>query len=161
MDVSLGFNVCLFRTFQSLKTVLVRIGEEKVLAECSDAYVQYSCMRERSGERKKEGKKRVIPVRWSGLISEISSAKKFRRVHFSLSLSFSSVNACTFSLSFSLSACFLPPTSFPFSLAPSATRESPSFINVRHYRFSRGIAFLFLSLPRDTACAFNNHREKV
>lgn len=35
----------------------------------------------------------------------------------------------------------------PFPPVLSATRESPGFINVRHYRFSRGIAFLFLSLP--------------
>lgn len=36
-------------------------------------------------ERKKK-KKRVTPVRWSGLISEISSAKKFRKVRSLLSL---------------------------------------------------------------------------
>lgn len=46
-----------------------------------------------------------------------------------------------------LSLCLSPAPPTLLSLAPSATRESPGFINVRHYRFSRGIAFLFLSLP--------------
>lgn len=50
----------------------------------------------------------------------------------------------TIFLSLSLSVC-LSPAFIPFSLAPSATRESRGFINVRHYRFSRGIAiFIFI-----------------
>lgn len=42
-----------------------------------------------------------------------------------------------------------PPLLFP--LVPSATGEPPGFINVRHYRFSRGIAFYFYLYLRDTA----------
>lgn len=93
-DVSLGFNVGLFRVFPSYR---VHTGGEEALAECPDAYARLNacvCCASDPGKERKKGKKIVIPVRWSGLISEISSVKKSRRVGspllLSLSLSLSS-----------------------------------------------------------------------
>lgn len=121
---------------------------ERALAECPDAYIQLNAraMFREEKRKKRRKKKGVTPVRWSGLISEISSVKKFHRVLLSLPLFLH--GKCTYTRAVvSLSLCLSPAPPTLLSLAPSATRESPGFINVRHYRFSRGIAFLFLSLP--------------
>lgn len=121
-------------------------GGERALAECPDAYIHLNAraMFREEKRQKKTKKKGVTPVRWSGLISEISSVKKFHRVLLSLSLFLH--GKCTYTRAV-VSLCLSPAPPTLLSLAPSATRESPGFINVRHYRFSRGIAFLFLSLP--------------
>lgn len=97
-DVSLGFNVGLFRVSPSYR---VHIREEKELSRNVPMHTRgVECMcvcvaRATRGKKERRKKKIVIPVRWSGLISEISSVKKFRRVRspllsFSLSISLSS-----------------------------------------------------------------------
>lgn len=116
------------------------------------AYVQlHMC------SRRKE-KKEKSPVRWSGLISEISTEEKFFYSSlFSLSpLLHKCIHVC---LPLSL---FLPCSLLPLVfLAPSATRESPGFINVRHYRFSRAASHFYFYLQLRDSAFDNRGREKV
>lgn len=105
-----------------------------------------------------EGKKEKSPVRWSGLISEIRTEEKFFYSSlFSLSpLLHKCIHVC---LPLSL---FLPCSLLPLVfLASSATRESPGFINVRHYRFSRAASHFYFYLQLRDNAFDNRGREKI
>jgi len=155
-NASLGFmsvSSALFE-FKNCIRVYRRRRSSRRMFRCIRAV---QCMRERDPGKERKRKKRVTPVRWSGLISEISSAKKFRRVHSSSS----SLPPLQMHMNAPVFLC-LPPSrlSNPFSLhRPRGNLRA--LLTSAIIVLAAASHFYFYLYLRDTARAFNNRREKV